>query len=50
MLTPNAPDGVDEDSWVRLVVARRQKIESEQRLKNQALDLAGNTGVPSGAY
>ena len=36
----NSPEGVDQDGWERLVVARRQKVESEQRLKKQALDLA----------
>ena len=36
----NAPEGVEQEGWDRVVRARRDKIESEQRLKKQALDLA----------
>ena len=36
----NAPEGVDREGWERMVQARREKVDSEQRLKRQALDLA----------
>ncbi|KAI6661537.1 Cilia- and flagella-associated protein 43 [Oopsacas minuta] len=36
----NAPEGVDLEGWGRLVAARKQKINSEQKLKKQALELA----------
>lgn len=34
------PDGVTNNMWERLVVARRKKVENEQKVKSMALQLA----------
>ena len=36
----HAPEGVEREAWERVVQARRQKIDSEQRVKKEAMDLA----------